>query len=243
MPLGPRRAGRGDVAPRPGRPPHRDDPELRRLRGRRRVQRRPRAQALLRNARGDRDLAGRQPRRPPDRGPDLPGRRGAGASRLASVRRRRARGPQRAQLHRTGLRRRGPRSAAPTGAHSAASKLRPGRRRLGADLRQEGARWFHCGGVFGALSRNGGAGARGDAGRAPARGRSSPSTSTTAPRCGRPRAARTRGRGQRPPRRDGRRAARERGGPLGRARLLARRRRRRPPPARPTGLRGAAAAA
>ncbi len=48
---------------------------LRGLRGRRRVQRRPRAAALLRPAHGDRDRVRRQPGRPADRGPDAPGRR------------------------------------------------------------------------------------------------------------------------------------------------------------------------
>ena len=66
-------------------------------------------------------------------------------------------------------------------------------------------------------------------GSAPRTGRSSRSTSTTVPRCGRPRrhhgaAAEVNARAGR----DRRRAARERGGPLGRARLLARGRRRDP---------------
>ena len=244
MPLGPRRAGRGDAAPRPRRRPHRDDPELRRLRGRRRVQRRPRAQALLRPAHGDRDLARRQPRRPADRGPDLPGRGRAGAPPLAPVRRRRPRGPQRAQLHRARLRRPAPRSAAPTAAtrqpRSSGRATSTGSAIFGA----EGARWFHCGGVFGALSRaHGGAGARGDAGRAPARDDRLVRPQLPPLAVGVLGRHRARRRGQRPPRRERRRPARERGRSLGRARLLGRRRRRRPPPPRFPGLRGVAASA
>ena len=97
----------------------------------------------------------------------------------------------------------------------------------GTDLRRDGARWFHCGGIFAALSpgrRR--ARARGDDGRAPARhGRlvrpQLPAVALEGER-------RHRGGGGDEPdaRRAGRRAARQRGGLLGRARLLARRRRR-----------------
>ena len=138
--------------------------------GRRRVQRRARPAALLRPAHGDRDGARRQPRRPADRGPDLPGRRRPDASRVG------ARTTASAATVRNGLNftERGFGVRAALGCsdrgHSAASQMRPGEVDWERDLRRRGRRWFHCGGVFSALSETTAAGGtRGDGGGAPAR--------------------------------------------------------------------------
>ena len=75
----------------------------------------------------------------------------AGAARVAHLRRHRARGPQRAQLHRARLRRaRRRRLLRPRALGRVAAAA--GRRRLGRIFGGEGARWFHTGGVFCALS-------------------------------------------------------------------------------------------
>ena len=76
--------------------------------------------------------------------------------------------------------------------HSAASQIRPGEVNWEKLFGEEGVRWFHTGGIFAALASNTAeavieaveVGARNTA-------PSSPTTSITAPRCGRARAART----------------------------------------------------
>ena len=62
VPLGSRLARRGDAAARPGRGADRDDTVVSGVGGGRRVQRRPRPQALLRSSHRDRDGARRQSR-------------------------------------------------------------------------------------------------------------------------------------------------------------------------------------
>ena len=94
--------GRGDVAARSGRRPRAHGPHLSGLGGRRRVQRRARAEALLRAQHGGRHGTGRQPRGPAGGRPDVPGR-GRAARDVGQVRRRRPDRAQRAQLHRAGL--------------------------------------------------------------------------------------------------------------------------------------------
>ena len=103
--------------------------------GRRRVQRRARASPLLRSSHRDRHRARRQPGRAAGRGSDAAGRCRAGGARLARVRRDRAGGPQRAQLHGTRLRRARRRRLLRPRAHRRVAAA-AGRRRLGADLRR-----------------------------------------------------------------------------------------------------------
>ena len=125
---------------------------LRRLGGRRRVQRRARAEALLRPRHRARHGARRQPGRPPGRGSDLTRAASTRARALGAVRRRRPRGSQRAQLHRARLRRRAAPSAAPTAATPRSRSC--GRATIDWDaiFGREGARWLHTGGIFCALS-------------------------------------------------------------------------------------------
>ncbi len=154
LPLRPRRARRGHAPLRSRRGPDRDRAHVRRLRGRWRVQRRPRAAPLLRSAHRDRHGVRRQPRRPAARGPDPAGRRRPGVRRAGcpydgigrSVRNglnfvERGFGVRRA----LGVSDRG---------HSAASQLRPGDVDWDAIFGRDGARWFHCGGIFAALAPN-----------------------------------------------------------------------------------------
>ena len=181
-----------------------------------------------------RDRAGRQPRRPPHRGPHAAGRRRPEPRALGGLRRRRAHGAQRAQLHRARLRRarrRGLLRPRPHGRLAAASR----RRRLGRDLRRRGRPLVP-------LRRHLRGPGRARPPRSPPRpwrrpgatARSSPTTSTTGPRCGASiggqERAREVNRGDRAARR---RDARQRRGLQRRPRLRGRRRRRRPVGARP----------
>ena len=88
----------------PGERADRDDAFVHGVGGGRRVQRRPRPQAVLRSSHRDRDRARRQSRRPARRRSHLPGRCRAGTSRVGALRRRGAGGAQRAQLHRARFR-------------------------------------------------------------------------------------------------------------------------------------------
>ena len=149
--MGPGQSRRGHAAPRPWRRARRDDAQLPRLGRRRRVQRRARPQALLRPEVGGGDRAGRQPRRPPRRGPDVPGWRRSNRP-LGEGRRRRPDRAQRAQLHRTRLRRAGGAGLLGPRPHGDLA-AEAGRDRLGRrSSASEGARWFHTGGIFAALS-------------------------------------------------------------------------------------------
>ena len=93
------------------------------------------------------------------------GRGRHGADPVGAVRRRRAHGPQRAQLHRARLRRARCRRGRPTAATRPPSQLRPG------DVDWEhlfgalGVRWFHTGGIFAALSEHDAGRRRGGGGR------------------------------------------------------------------------------
>ena len=102
--LGLRRARRGDAAPGSGRHAHPHRPHVRRLGGRRRVQRRPRPAPLFRLARRRRHGARRQRRRAARRDADASRRRGHQPCLLAALRRLRQRVACRPQLHRTGFR-------------------------------------------------------------------------------------------------------------------------------------------
>ncbi len=120
---------------------------------RRRIQRGARPAPLLRPAHRHRDGAGRQSGWPARRGHDSAGRRRSGAAALGSLRRRWTHAAQRAQLHRARLwRARGVRllRSRPHG-----HRPQPARRLgLGTESSgpENGARWFHTGGIFAALS-------------------------------------------------------------------------------------------
>ena len=168
----------------PGDDAHPHDADVSRLGRRRRVQRRARIEAVLRPRHGAGDGAGRQPGRPSGAGPDLPGRRRSVARALGQVRRRRARGPQRAELHRAWLRhaRRGRLFGSRPHRGLAA---RSGRRRLGGDLRaRRRALVAHRRHLLRAVGDDAAGRPRSDGGGAAARRRSCPSISTTANRCG-----------------------------------------------------------
>ena len=165
----------------PGRRAHRDHPHVHGLGGRRRVQRRARPAPLLRPA----DRAS-SPRSPTTRSAgcveDLMLQGGVDPSHVRwvpydGVGRD---GPQRAQLHRARLRRprrgRVLRPRPHRGLAAAARATSTGTRSSDG----EGARWFHTGGIFCALSETTAAGrARGDRRGARATARSSRTTSTT----------------------------------------------------------------
>ena len=190
LPLGPGQPGRGDAAPRPRRRARRDDAHVPRLGRRRRIQRGPRPEALLRPALGGGHRAGRQPGRPPRRGPDVPGRRRSDRA-LGQGRRRRAHGAERAELHRARVRRAGgARVLGPRPHGHLAAEAR--RHRLGHDLRQ-GRRALvpHRRHLRGALRDDAAGGEGGHGGRAASRRHRSPTTSTTGRRCGSPSAARS----------------------------------------------------
>ena len=74
------------------------------------------------------------------------------AREVGAVRRHRPRGPRGAELHRDEASACAPPSAAPTAAYSAASQLKPGDIDWKQLFEEEGVRWFHCGGIFAALS-------------------------------------------------------------------------------------------
>ena len=210
--------GRGDAPPRPRRGSDRDDEIVRGLGGRRRVQRRTRTPALLRPAHRDRDRVRGQPGRAADRGPDPPGRRRADPARLARLRRHRTGAYATGSTSRARLRRARRRRLLRPRAHRRVADA-AGRRRLGADLRRDGVRWFHTRRhLLRALGDDAGVALEAMA-AARRHGTSSPTTSTTGPRCGSRAAARGGGGGQPRARAARRRPVRERGGLLGGPRL------------------------
>ena len=135
--MGRRVARRDHAEARPRRRAHTHRPRIQGLGGRRRVQRRARPEALLRDEDDRRHRVRRQSRGEARRGLHAPGRRRHQPRRLAQVRRRRARGPQRPQLRGTRLRL--PRRAELR--RQGADRRQPAearRHRLGRDLRRRG---------------------------------------------------------------------------------------------------------
>ena len=236
MPLRARLARRGDAQTRPRGREDRDHSALRRLGGRRRVQRRSWPTPLLRAADRRRHGPRRQPGRPPRRGPDAHGRRRHLARGLGAVRRCRPLGSQRAELHRARIRHpRCGRVLGPRAHGRLAAAARPGglgchlrrRRRTLAPLRRDLLR------AFGEYGRGR---ARGIHGGAPSRHRRV--VRPQLPRISVEGDRRTRaGRGGEPGARVARRRRRrERGGLPARARIRGRGSRRRTDSARPGGI-------
>ena len=135
----------------PGRGPDRHRADAPGLGGRRRVQRRPRPAPLLRAAHRVVTALADNPVGPPHRGPHAPGRRrpvacALGARTTASAARcaTGSTSPSAASASAAP-------SAAPTGATPPSSQLRPGDVDWDEIFGREGARWFHCGGIFAAL--------------------------------------------------------------------------------------------
>ena len=152
VPLRPRRARRGDAPLRSRRPPDRDDPDVRRLGGRWRVQRRAGTSALLRPSHGDRHRVRRQPGRTAARGSDPPGWRrpvvrAAGGRTTVSVAE-----PATASTSSSAASAYEPHSAAPTAAARRRRNSNPATSTGSASSNDDGVRWFHCGGIFAALS-------------------------------------------------------------------------------------------
>ena len=224
VPLRPRRARRGDAALRPGRRADRDDALVRRLRGRRRVQRRARASTLLRPAHRDRHRLRRQPGRQAARGSDPAGRRRPDLRALDALRRDRPRPCATGSTSSSAASAFAPRSAAPTaaapprrssgratstGIASSAGTVRAGSTAAGSSRRSRRAAAEVALEAMTAARRHG-AVVSFDLNYRPSLWESS-------------RRDRRSGRDQPPPRRAGRCAARERGGLLRGARLPARR--------------------